>query len=64
MLRVLAGIACAFVVFTVHADAQAPPQTVFYQSGDLRIEAYLYLPAGDGPFPLVVACPGFEPGKA
>jgi len=29
-------------------------QTIFYQSGTLRIEAYLYKPDGDGPFPLIV----------
>jgi len=29
-------------------------QTVFYRSGKLRIEAYLFKPDGDGPFPLVI----------
>jgi dienelactone hydrolase len=28
--------------------------TVFYKSGELQIEAYLYKPDGDGPFPLII----------
>ena len=35
--------------------AEALPFTeVFYPSGPLRIQAYLYRPQGDGPFPLVI----------
>ena len=35
--------------------AQQPPYTeLFYLSGPLRIQAYLYRPQGDGPFPLVI----------
>jgi len=29
-------------------------QTIFYKSGNLSIEAYLYKPTGDGPFPLII----------
>jgi dienelactone hydrolase len=29
-------------------------EEVFYQSGKLRIQAYLYKPQGDGPFPVVI----------
>jgi len=36
------------------AQTQARYETVFYPSGTLRIAAYLYRPAGEGPFPLVV----------
>ena len=44
----------------------APPhETFFYEHDGLRLEAYFYRPAGDGPFPLVVynhgsALPGQE----
>src|SRR5438067_11204856 len=31
-----------------------PYSTIFYKSGNLNIEAYLYNPAGNGPFPLVI----------
>ena len=35
--------------------AESQPYTeVFYSSGALRIQAYLYRPAGTGPFPLVI----------
>ena len=32
----------------------APYTTVSYESGSLRIEAYVYRPAGTGPFPVVI----------
>ena len=31
-----------------------PYETLFYQNGPLRLEAYFFKPAGAGPFPLVV----------
>jgi dienelactone hydrolase len=35
--------------------AEAQPYTeVFYSSGPLRIQAYLYRPPGNGPFPLII----------
>jgi dienelactone hydrolase len=37
--------------------------TIFYKSGDLRIEAYLYRPKGDGPFPLVIYNHGSRQGQ-
>ncbi len=47
------------VLGITHARGQpvAEPQSyteVFYYSGPLRIQAYLYRPPGDGPFPLVI----------
>lgn len=36
------------------ARDSTPCDTVFYMSGPLRIEAYLYRPQGAGPFPVVV----------
>lgn len=39
----------------VNAEKSNPPYTtIFYKSGKLRIEAYLYKPVGAGPFPLVI----------
>jgi len=35
-------------------DAAAPYAEVFYPSGELRIQAYLYKPEGEGPFPVVI----------
>jgi dienelactone hydrolase len=37
--------------------------TVFYKSGRLNIEAYLYRPKGDGPFPLVIYNHGSRAGN-
>jgi len=37
-----------------HAQRGAPYTTVFYTSGALRIEAYLYKPPGEGVFPLII----------
>ena len=37
------------------ALAQSTAYTeVFYASGTFRIQAYLYRPPGDGPFPLII----------
>jgi len=38
-------------------------QDVFYASGNLRIQAYLYKPDGDGPFPVVVYNHGTRDGR-
>lgn len=48
----------------VAQDAAAPPhETVFYKSGTLSIEAYVYTPPGKGPFPLVVYNHGSRAGE-
>lgn len=38
-----------------------PHETVFYTHDGLRLEAYFYRPAGDGPFPLIVYNHGSAP---
>jgi dipeptidyl aminopeptidase/acylaminoacyl peptidase len=38
-------------------------QDVFYASGNLRIQAYLYKPEGDGPFPAVIYNHGTRDGR-
>jgi dienelactone hydrolase len=49
------------------AHAQPAPASayteVFYPSGGLRIQAYLYKPAGDGPFPVVIYNHGSRTGN-
>jgi dienelactone hydrolase len=59
--------------FTASLLAQTPPATtpqasplyatIFYKSGPLRIEGYLYKPAGNGPFPLIVYNHGSREGQ-
>ena len=44
-------------------QAGPPYTTIFYKSGSLRIEAYLYKPAGSGPFPLIVYNHGSREGQ-
>ncbi len=41
-------------VLTQSAADPLPYTEVFYPSGPLRIQAYLYRPPGNGPFPLVI----------
>ena len=55
--RSLIGLLLALGVAQALAQSAAVPQPyteVFYPSGPLRIQAYLYRPPGDGPFPLVI----------
>ena len=55
--RSLIGLLLALGVTQALAQSAAVPQPyteVFYPSGPLRIQAYLYRPPGDGPFPLVI----------
>ncbi len=46
----------------VQSRADVEHSTIFYKSGGLRIEAYLYLPRGEGPFPLVIYNHGSREG--
>lgn len=45
------------------APDQQNYQDVFYSSGNLRIQAYLYVPEGDGPFPVVIYNHGTRDGR-
>jgi carboxymethylenebutenolidase len=53
------------VVATMSVGAQPAPNyaDVFYPSGGLRIQAFLYRPAGDGPFPAVIYNHGSRSGR-
>jgi len=42
---------------------QSAYSEIFYPSGDLRIQAYLYKPDGDGPFPVVIYNHGSRVGN-
>ena len=56
-LRCCIGLIVALGVTHALAQSTAEPQAyaeVFYPSGQLRIQAYLYQPRGTGPFPLVI----------
>lgn len=59
VLAFLALLTCANVA---HAQGARPYTEVFYKNGDLRIQAYLYKPAGEGPFPAVVYNHGSREG--
>ena len=54
----------SFISFTSLMPAQQAPEytTAFYQSGKLRLEAYVYRPAGPGPFPVVIYSHGSRKG--
>src|SRR5258706_15812536 len=58
----------AAAAVTALAQAPSPPpapphETFFYTHDGLRLEAYFYRPAGDGPFPLVVYNHGSRAGE-
>lgn len=69
-MRRLAGLLIALSVFLGATAARGQSQAdapkyrdVFYASGDLRIQAYLYKPEGDGPFPVVIYNHGTRDGR-
>src|SRR5262245_66683179 len=51
------------VAMLVGAESAPSYAEVFYPSGGLRIQAYLYKPEGDGPFPAVVYNHGSRIGR-
>ena len=61
MLRALA-LSIGIAATAVHAQGDAYTE-VFYPSGNLRIQAYLYRPQGDGPFPVVIYNHGSRDGR-
>ncbi len=69
-MRCLARLLIALLIGMVASAARSQPelgspkyQDVFYASGNLRIQAYLYKPDGDGPFPLVIYNHGTRDGR-
>lgn len=59
--RIIAGLGAAAAVAPCRAQAE-PYSEVFYPSGALRIQAYLYRPAGAGPFPAIIYNHGSRAG--
>lgn len=61
LLAVFSSVAAA----AAHAQPEADSAyaEVFYSSGKLRIQAYLYKPGGDGPFPVVIYNHGSRDGR-
>ena len=54
---------CAVSARPQTADSSHAYEQMFYPSGKLRIEAYLYKPEGKGPFPVVIYNHGSRPGS-
>ena len=57
------ALACLLCVAASTARSQVEHQDLFYSSGTLRIQAYLYRPSGDGPFPAVIYNHGTRDGR-
>lgn len=63
MAAVIVVFAVVVAVTYSQAAVVAPYTPVFYPSGDLQIQAYLYKPSGDGPFPVVIYNHGARHGR-
>ena len=69
MMRVstilLLGLCLCLVAAPLHSQSPANSAytEVFYPSGSLRINAFLYKPKGDGPFPVVIYNHGARTGR-
>ena len=50
-------------VADAHSEVESTYSEVFYLSGNLRIQAYLYKPDGNGPFPVVIYNHGSRDGR-
>ncbi len=61
----------AFMLLTPQSSPSAQPASedssphmeIFYESGPLRLEGYLYRPTGDGPFPVIIYNHGSREGQ-
>ncbi len=54
---------CTAATRTQTNEMPRPYEEVFYSSGNLRIEAYVYKPQGSGPFPVVIYNHGSRPSR-
>jgi dienelactone hydrolase len=59
----LATFLCLATTAHGQSETQSTYSEVFYSSGNLRIQAYLYKPDGDGPFPVVIYNHGSRDGR-
>lgn len=67
MLRLMgallaSGVLC-LTAATAHGQSKTTYTELFYTSANLRIQAYLYRPAGAGPFPVVIYNHGSRVGR-
>ena len=63
MKYTVVGLLLAGAVSMPGSAQTAPAYTeIFYKHGDLRLQAYLYKPAGKGPFPLIIYNHGSRAG--
>lgn len=61
--KLLQGVFLWLAVATHSQAASRPPYTeLFYPSGSLRIQAYIYKPSGEGPFPVIIYNHGSRAG--
>ena len=57
-LAVVRALAVTIALLALTQAAAAAPELVEIPEGSIRLKSYLYRPAGDGPFPAVVALHG------
>src|SRR5262252_5350141 len=62
LLSVSAALVCVPQGQAQINDAPSAFEQVFYASGNLKIEAYVFKPQGKGPFPVVIYNHGSRPG--
>jgi dienelactone hydrolase len=58
----VSALFCAAAASAQTADQSSAFEQVFYASGSLKIEAYVFKPHGKGPFPVVIYNHGSRPG--
>lgn len=67
LLLIIALVAASAGVIAAQSrgaqNANRPYTTLFYKNGSLKLEAYLYRPIGDGPFPVVIYNHGSRAGQ-
>lgn len=56
------GLICATGLSAQNGGERRAYEEMFYASGKLRIQAYVYKPEGVGPFPVVIYNHGSRPG--
>jgi len=63
-LLALVGLLCSLAASRTSESASATASSeLFFPSGNLKIQAYLYRPSGDGPFPAVIYNHGSRRGN-
>ena len=63
LAALVVSVALCLATATAHGQASNTYSEVFYPSGGLRIQAYVYKPDGGGPFPAVIYNHGSRAGR-